>query len=185
MFALDGLGWAKMRLGDLEGAAKDLEAALDISAVTYGTFSPMTLRSKVTLAEVLNKLGRTKEAELLCKELMEQLREHRKTGLPLPEDSLSYLNTLALVYTAEGKLKEAEETWEAVVKHRRELFGDENRITLWAVMQLASVMMASGKKVQAGNMFMDLLPKQVNALGSSHPDVLETKSCLQRLDLLS
>lgn len=178
MFALDSLGWVKMRLNNLEGAVKNLRAALDIAEAKFGSMSPMTLRSKVALAEVLAKTNHVAEAEDLCVVLKEQVREHKENGLALPKDSVSQLNTLALVYKLQGRHKEAAETWEAVVDDRKKMFGDEGRMTLWATMQLAIAKKSAGNDDSAKQLFEQLLPRQEKVLGLNHPDVKETKSHL-------
>jgi len=181
MFALDSLGWVKMRLNNLDGSVKDLQAAVDMAESKFGSTSPMALRSKVTLAEVLTKTGRLSEAEDLCAALKEQIREHRENGLPLPKDSISQLNTLAQVYKLQDKHIQAAETWELVVNDRKKIFGDKGRMTLWATMQLAIARENAGDDDTAKQLFAQLLPKQEEVLGVDHPDVKETKEHLGSL----
>lgn len=178
MFALDSLGWACMRRGQLEPAAKHLQDALDIATERYGSHSPMTLRSKVTLAEVLGKLGRGEDAEALCASLKEQLRRHRENSVALPKDSISHLNTLAAIYMQEGKYDEAKEMYKVVVEDRRKLFGEEHRLTLWAEMQWGIAMDKGGDTEAARETFESLVTRQEKVLGSGHPDVKEVKGRL-------
>ncbi|KAF2269169.1 hypothetical protein CC78DRAFT_453664 [Lojkania enalia] len=179
MFALDALGWVNMRLGNLNAAESHLTHAKDLASQIYGSQSPMTLRSKVTLAEVLGKMGRHEEAEALCAELKEQLRKHRDDGIPLPKDSISQLNTLASVFMQEGKFREAKSTYEIVVDDRRRTFGDGHGMTLWAEMQLGTAMEKAGDVDGARILFANLLPRQEKALGASHPDVKDVKERLR------
>jgi tetratricopeptide (TPR) repeat protein len=133
------------------------------------------------LAEVLNKLGRAEEAEVLCTELKAQVQQHRDNGTPLPKDSISQLNTLAAVYVQQKKFEEAIETYGAVVDDRKKIFGDAHPMTLWATMQLAIAKESEGSLEEALRMFEDLLPKQIKILGEVHPDVKESESRLQGL----
>ena len=83
MFALDGLGRVKMRCNNLDCSVKDLQVAEDIAKAKFGSTSPMALRYKVTLAEVL-QTSRLSEVEDLCATIKEQIREH-KENRPLPK----------------------------------------------------------------------------------------------------
>jgi len=180
-FAYDSLGWVCMRQNKLEEATLYLDQALAIAVSNYGSTSPYTLRSKVTLAEVLSKLGRADEAEVLCKDLKAQVDEYREIGVQLPKDSISQLNTLAAVYMQQGKFDDAIGTYKSVVEDRTKVFGDGHRMTLWATMQLGIAKQAGGLLNEAAELFEVLLPKQVAELGEDHPDVKESKT---RLDTL-
>ncbi|KAK4448453.1 NACHT and ankyrin domain protein [Podospora aff. communis PSN243] len=173
MFALDSLGWMNSRLGNLEAARSYLEQALEIARDRHGSQSPFTLRSKVTLAEVLGKLGRNEEAEQLCAALEAQVETHRVDGVPLPKDSISQLNTLAAVYSQRGKYTEAKELYELLVRDRKKTFGATHRLTLWAEMQLGVMMHKSGdaEKEKARQFLRELQPRQAEVLGPDHPDV--------------
>ena len=179
MFALDTLGWVNMRLGDLEAAEARLEQAKDLAAQIFGHTSPVTLRSKVTLAEVLGKLGRYEEAGALCAELKEQLRQHRDYGVPLPKDSISQLHLLAMVFMQEGKLKDAMDTYQIVLDDRRKIFGDEHGMTLGPEMQLGIIKEKLGDLEGAKKVFLNVLPRQEKVLGANHPDVIDVKRRLE------
>jgi tetratricopeptide (TPR) repeat protein len=140
----------------------------------------MTLRPRVTLAEVLGKLGRHDEAEILCTALKEQLRKHQANNLPLSTDSISHLNTLALIYMHEGKYDKAEETYKIVVEDRRKLFGEEHGLTLWAEMQWGIAMDERGDREAAIATFERLIVRQERVLGVNHPDVKAVKERLGR-----
>lgn len=180
MFALDSLGWVCMRLGELDASAQHLRRALDIAYASYGSQSPMTLRPKVTLAEVLGKLGLASEAEILCSELKNQVRSRRENGIPLPRDSISQLNTLAAVLMQQNKFKEAVETYEVVVRDREKAFGVKHRITLWATLQLAVAKESAEELVQALELLESLMPMQEEVLGD-HPDTQETRRRIYEL----
>lgn len=179
MFAWDSLGWVCMRRGKLEQAATHLQNALDIAIEHYGSQSPMTLRSKVTLAEVLGKLGRHNEAEALCASLKEQLRQYCENNVALPKDSISHLNTLAAIYMQEEKYDNAKEAYRVVVEDRKRIFGEENRLTLWAEMQWGIAMDKAGDRVAAKEAFQRLVSRQEKVLGLDHPDVKEVKRLLK------
>jgi tetratricopeptide (TPR) repeat protein len=178
MFALDGLGWVHMRLNNLEAAEITLRNALKLATDLYGKQSPMTLRSKVTLAEVLGKIGRHTEAEALCADLKEQLRQHRHDGVAMSRDSVSQLNTLAMIFAQEEKYEDAKNTWQVVVDDRRKAFGMEHGMTLFAEMQLGNAMKKAGDKAGAKSLFVNLLPRQEKVLGGKHPNVQEVKQQL-------
>jgi tetratricopeptide (TPR) repeat protein len=180
MFALDSLGWVCMRLGQLEAAAAHLEEALGIAVEHYGPQSSLTLRSRVTLAEVLGKLGRHDEAEALCTALKEQLLQQQMNSVPLSTDSISHLNTLALIYMQEGKYDKAVDTYKIVVEDRRKLFGEEHRLALWAEMQWGLAMDQRGDREAAIATFERLITRQERVLGMNHPDVQVVKERLRR-----
>ena len=176
IFALDSLGWVYMRLGQLEAAAVHLEEALELAVEHYGSQSPMTLRTRVTLAEVLGKLGRHDEAEVLYTALKEQLTN----SVPLSTDSISHLNTLAFVYMQEGNYDKAEETYKIVVEDRRKLFGEEHGLTLGAEMLWGLAMDERGDREAAMAIFERLIVRQERVLGVNHPDVKLVKERLRR-----
>ena len=185
MVALDSLGWVCMRLNQFPEAAAYLEQALAIVTKEEGILSPQTLRSKMTLAEVLNKLNRGTEAEVLCAELISQVKEHRENGSALPKDSISQLNTLAAVFVQQGKWRDAIEIYDAVVQDRKSMFGDEHPVTMWAVLQLGKAMQQAGENEQAKSLFEVLLPRQKKNLGEEHPDVKESEEMLASLRTLT
>jgi tetratricopeptide (TPR) repeat protein len=169
-----------MRLGQLGASETHLQKALDIATEHYGSPSPLTLRSKVTLTEVLRKLGRFDEAEAICASLIEQLRQYHDNTVALPKDSISQLNTLAAIYMQRGKYDEAKETFKVVVDDRRKLFGEEHRLTLWAEMQWGIAMDSAGDGEAARETFERLVTRQEKVLGSDHPDVKDVKKKLGR-----
>jgi tetratricopeptide (TPR) repeat protein len=181
IFVYDALGWVQMRLGQLDKAEKSLRSALEMAVEFYGARSPFTLRSKVTLAEVLSKLGQAEEAESLCTQLTEQLEQHHLNGVPLPKDSISQLNTLALIYKARGDHLRTKEAFAVVVEDRRKIFGGEHPMTLWATAQMALAQRAAGELDAAREVFAILLPLQEKILGSEHPDVKESKNQLEEI----
>ncbi|KIN06748.1 hypothetical protein OIDMADRAFT_46679 [Oidiodendron maius Zn] len=132
----------------------------------------------MTLAEVLNKLNRGTEAEVLCAELISQVKEHRENGSALPKDSISQLNTLAAVFVQQGKWRDAIETYDAVVQDRKNMFGDEHPVTMWAMQQ-------AGENEQAKSLFEVLLPRQKKILGEEHPDIKESEEMLASLKTLT
>jgi tetratricopeptide (TPR) repeat protein len=180
MFALDSLGWVCMRLGELDTSAQHLRQALVIASARFGSQSPMTLRSKLTLAEVLGKLGLASEAETLCLELKDQVRSRRENGTPLPRDSISQLNTLAAVLMQQGKFEEAVEMYEVVVQDREKALGVKHRMTLWATSQLAAAKISNRELQQALKLLEGLLPMQEEVLGD-HPDIQETRKRIDEL----
>lgn len=181
MFALDSLGWVHMRLDNLNAAEPFLREATDLAARIYGSDSPMILRPKVTLAEVLAKLGRHKEAELFCAELKRQLNEHRTNDTPLPKDSISQLHTLGMILMQEEKFQEAVDTYRVVVDDRKKMFGDRHGMTLGAEMLLGIAMEKSGDKDGAKKVFVNLVPRQEKMLGEEHPDVKGVKQRLAQM----
>ena len=181
MFALDALGWVSMRLGKLDAAASHLQQALDIAMARFGSGSPFTLRSRVTLAEVLGKLGRHAEAEVLCAALHAQLARHLRDGTPLPRDSVSHLGTLAAIYMQEQKYDQARATYRVVAEDRRKIFGAEHGMTMWADMQLGIATMKGGDLPRARELLSDLLPRQREVLGADHQDVKDVAAMLEEL----
>jgi tetratricopeptide (TPR) repeat protein len=185
MFAYDALGWVQMRLGDLEKAEVNLRRALQMAVASYGARSSLTLRSKVTLAEVLSKLGRSEEAEVLCAQLVDQLNQNHISGVSLPKDSISQLNALAQIFKTRGDHKGAKDAYAVVVEDRRKIFGNEHPMTLWAAAQLAASQRAAGEILEAQDAFIKLLPLQEKVLGSEHPDLKETRRHLQELETIT
>lgn len=185
MFALDSLGWVCMRLNLFDEAAPHLEQAVQLATKFHGSTSPHTSRSKLTLAEVLVKLGRTQEAEALCEPLIEALQQHKVNGVPLSRDSVSQLNVLAAVYAAQKRYADAVAAWEVVVDDRVRAFGGEHAMTLWATMQLGLAVERAGREERdvrrAVALFEELLPRQERVLGGEHPDVGTSREALARL----
>ncbi len=180
MFALDSLGWVCMRCGQLEPAETHLQKALNIAAEYYGSRSPLTLRCRVTLAEVFGKLGRHDEAEAICVLLKEQLQQYYENSVALPKDSIAQINTLAAIYMQQGKYDDAKEAFKVLLDDRRRLFGEQHRLTLWAEMQWGIAMDEAGDEEAARETFERLITRQEDVLGSDHPDVNEVKKRLGR-----
>jgi len=178
MFAYDTLGWVSMRLGKLDDAASYLRQALRIAETKFGGLSPLTMRSQITLAEVLGKLGLAQEANALCSRLEKQLQRHYERGIALPKDSISHLNTLASLYMQQGKFEDAVKTYGVVVADRKEIFGLNGRMTIWAEMQLGFAMNKAGDREGAKELLEALLPRQIEALGPDHRDVKDVQAML-------
>lgn len=182
-FAYDSLGWVLSRQGNLEEANTFLQKALDASVKQFGSSSPHTLRSRLTLAEVLVKLGRNDEAQELYSFLENQLRKSDRDGgqitSDLPKDSVADLNILAGIYMQQGKYSEAKTTFRMVVDERKKMFGANSRLTLWAEMQYGLAANGEGNAEQAEVILSGLLPRQIDVLGLEHQDVKDVTKVLQ------
>ncbi|KJK82713.1 hypothetical protein H634G_01850 [Metarhizium anisopliae BRIP 53293] len=182
-FAYDSLGWVLSRQGNLEEANTFLRKALDASVKQFGSSSPHTLRSRLTLAEVLVKLGRNGEAQELYSFLENQLRKSDQDGGQitgdLPKDAVADLNILAGIYMQQGKYSEAKTTFRMVVDERKKMFGANSRLTLWAEMQYGLAANGEGNAEQAEAILSGLLPRQIDVLGLEHQDVKDVTKVLQ------
>lgn len=181
LFAHDSLGWAQSKLGSHEDAVTHFRIALDIAKDIYGSDSLLTTRTAGSLAEALVAIGRQDEAEILCKQLEMQLREYQKLGMSLSRDVVNGLNTLAAVYRAQTRWVEARDTFSIVVDERRNIFGYDHPMTLWASFQLATTRIHCGERDLARQELEDLLPRQEKILGIEHPDIPQTKTQLEIL----
>ncbi|KID73514.1 Vegetative incompatibility protein HET-E-1 [Metarhizium brunneum] len=182
-FAYDSLGWVLSRQGNLEEANTFLRKALDASVKQFGSSSPHTLRSRLTLAEVLVKLGRNDEAQEFYSFLENQLRKSDRDGgqitSDLPKDAVADLNILAGIYMQQGKYSEAKNTFRMVVDERKKMFGANSRLTLWAEMQYGLAANGEGNAEQAEAILSGLLPRQIDVLGLEHQDVKDVTKVLQ------
>lgn len=179
-FAYDSLGWVCSRQDKLQEAEKSLELALELSTQQFGSSSPHTLRSRLTLAEVLVRLGRDEEAKPLYgtleKQLLENERDEKQT---LPKDSIAHLNILGGIYMLQGEFGKARDTFHVVVEQRKRILRGESRLTLWAEMQYGLAVKGTGDVEEAEAILSNLLPRQVRILGSEHQDVKDVTKALE------
>lgn len=188
-FAYDSLGWVLSRQGRLLDAATYLRKALEIGSKHFGSKSPYTLRTRLTLAEVLAKLGQNEEADALCSALENQLVEHTQgrdsqAKHVIARDSVAHINILAGIYMHQGKYAKGRDTFQMVVDDRTLMFGADSRLTLWAEMQLGLATRKAGDAEKARAIFSKLLPRQFRVLGPNHQDVKDVNKALQELEEL-
>lgn len=187
-FAYDSLGWVLSRQGKLDDSAIHLRKALELCSKHFGSRSPYTLRTRLTLAEVLAKLGQNEEADALCSALESQLAEYTQERNPqakdtISKDSIAHINILAGIYMQQGKYAQARNTFQMVVEDRKLKFGPDSRLTLWAEMQLGLATREAGDVEEAQAIFNTLLPRQSKVLGPDHQDVKDVTKMLQELQV--
>jgi non-specific serine/threonine protein kinase/serine/threonine-protein kinase len=96
-----------------------------------------------------------------------------------PEHSLTLgaLNNLAIIYAVVGRLEEARNLLEEVVRLRRRILGPGNTLTLGAVINLAEVLMRQDRLVEARQLIEEVLDLQLRAFGPE-PEIVKAMGIL-------
>ena len=96
-------------------------------------------------------------------------------GVVQPEEmGLSVAKNTALVYTEQGKWKEAEALQVVVMEKRKHLLGEEHPDTLTSMANLASTYWNQGKLKEAEALQVVVIEKMKHLLGEEHPDTLSS-----------
>ncbi|WP_256789556.1 helix-turn-helix transcriptional regulator [Frankia sp. AvcI1] len=114
------------------------------------------------------------------------LRARHRWGLPaltegrLPPELLVPATVAARFLRATGRLAEAAEAYEGVLRTGRQLFGDDHADVLSAAHDLYRVRAAQGRPGDAEEGLRAVLDDRARVLGAEHPDTLTTQHYLGR-----
>ncbi len=179
-------GWAALqceaftRLGDIDILAGHAGPAL----VRYQAALAIATEAKAPLVWcdtarhlqcALALQGRTAEAELLARQLVEVRTVHQ--GRTHPE-TIAALNTLAIACEEKGDALGAENLFAQVLVIQELVFGKEHPGTVQSLARLAASLKSKGDFVRAIPLHRRLLGVRERTLGNEHPETLKSMNDL-------
>lgn len=93
---------------------------------------------------------------------------------PEHPETLTSLNSLAVLYVAQGRHEEAEPLYDRALAGRERVLGREHRDTLETVNNLAVLYAIQGRYAEAEQLGLRGLAERERLLGRDHPDTLES-----------
>jgi tetratricopeptide (TPR) repeat protein len=156
-----------------------VEEVLDRAAKKIGTSFPQQPEIEATVRETIgstyHSLGDYPKAETHLRIAL-KLRNNI-LGAEHP-DTLTSMNNLAAVLSAQGKLPEAETLYRQVREARRRALGSEHPDTLTSMNNLAAMLRARGELPEAETLHRQVREARRRVLGSEHPDMLASMNNL-------
>ena len=175
---LDTIGRAYNALGVEDQAEPMLLEALELRRQHLGDDDPETAQSLTSLAAFERTRGRPTQAV----ELFRQALKIQRTALG--EDHVTVAATrrdLAASLRYVGELEEADRLSEQALRALETALGANARATLIATTIRAQVLTALTRWSEAEQLYLDLVDRQLDVLGTSHPDVAATMNNLAYL----
>jgi tetratricopeptide (TPR) repeat protein len=167
-------GRVHLQLGDLAHAEQCLRQVWHDRQRVLGTDHADTLESQRQLGWTLAERGQLGDAELLFDGILE-----RMTELPIPAAAQLHVRCMySWILYRQGKLPEAEASYQALITDREELLGTNHPDTLDARHSLARVLLADNKIEVARATLEDVLTRRQCTLGCEHPDTIESRKYL-------
>ncbi len=102
------VGTSYLTQGEYDLAEKNLNRALALQIQIYGEDNPETLKTMVTVGDLLMQKGSHAEADKFYNQRLSILRREQKTGAIAADDLFSALHDYALLKRAQGDSKTAE-----------------------------------------------------------------------------
>jgi tetratricopeptide (TPR) repeat protein len=174
-------GWYLCNRGDYELAEKTTRKALDVQERTFGLSDGNTRESASVLAMILRYQGKTEEAEMLTRRLLDW-HEKGTTSDSVSQDpdalSLTAMANQADSLCAQQKYNEAEKLSRHVLDKRCKKLGPNHQDTLMSMYNLAGVFLSQSKHLEASDLAHHVLTMREQDLGPTHPDTLMATSML-------
>src|SRR5262249_17782575 len=156
------------REGRFAEAEPLLRQACEALLATQNAESPQALNCEIELATNLTGQGRNREAQILLQRVIARRGEAANADPATLRAKLQLARTLR----DEGTLGPAETMLHQVVEARRISLGERNNLTLSAITELASVLAAEHREVEAEPLYRLVLKDRSELLGPTHPDTL-------------
>jgi serine/threonine protein kinase len=173
--ALNDLGLALWKKGDLTEAERTHQEALDIRRALFGDENSEVATSLDNLATVYRHQRKLDEAEKLIRDALAM--RQRLFG-PEHLEVADSLHNLSLVLGNQRKGAEAEAMARDVLAMRRRLLGNEHPLVASALLDVAYALGFTGKLEEAASLQEEALAMQRKLLGDEHPDVSTSLSSL-------
>ncbi len=157
-------------------AEQHLSESITLAKEVDGEESSFTLYNLGYLARVIEARGRSEEAELLGKKVLEVCRRVLGDG---DLSTLSIMGTMVAIYHARGRLEEAELLGTQALEAARGGLGEEHSVILGTSGELASIYAKRGRLEEAESLGMQALETNKRLLGE------EATSTLSSMDILS
>jgi CHAT domain-containing protein/tetratricopeptide (TPR) repeat protein len=157
--------------------SKDLLSGIIHTALLVGNVE-RSYTAKSYLGRVLNNEGNYDKAQQLTEEVLDY---GVKAWQSVPQNVYNTLLELGSIYQAQGKLADAEATYEEALQGLVQLLGDAHPSSLVARNNLAQIYEQSGLYDQAEPMLKETLRKMESILGEDHVNVLNVRNNLALL----
>jgi non-specific serine/threonine protein kinase/serine/threonine-protein kinase len=156
----------------LFGRAHDLATtALDTRRRTLGEMDPATLESMNLVGAILDKQGKSTEAEKFSRDALE--RDQRVLG-PGDPRTMDAMDTLAVIEDSEGHYTEEEKMLRDLLAIQRQHLGPDDFQTIRTQANLAGAVSLQGRSAEAEKMYLDALALEKRVLGPDHPQTIAT-----------
>lgn len=146
---LTGLGLLYISQARYSEAEPLFREALSIYEAVYGNDNLLVTRTRSTLADILNRLGKTKEAIALYGEAF---NKGRITNEPNTELTANLLNELAFLYYSQGKLEDARTVYQWALASTKGTYGEQSILVAACLKDYANVLRSLGLTAEANNM---------------------------------
>ncbi|KAJ1639406.1 hypothetical protein T492DRAFT_1117215 [Pavlovales sp. CCMP2436] len=179
--------------GKLAEAEPLYRRALEGHEKQFGASHLNTLNSVNNLAALLQAQDKLDESEPLLRRALEGCKDQLGASHPRALkgrekqlgashlDTLTFVNNLAALLKAQGKLAEAEPLFRRALEGREKQLGASHPDILTSVSSLASLLQVQGKLVEAEPLYMRALEGRETQFGASHPDTLTSVNDLALL----
>jgi CRP-like cAMP-binding protein len=168
---------ALLRGGRLAAAAKLAQAGVRAAQFT-GPDDPASLTARASLAQALDRQGRSGEAEQLHRELLSD--KSRVLGEQDP-DTLATRFDLAQSIGLQGRYRTADELYRGLLADQRRVLSADHPDTLATRHNLARMIGRQGRYAEAERACGEVLADRLRVLGADHPDTLATRHSLARV----
>ena len=153
-------------------AAEQLSRAIVSAGHRLGPDHPACLAARGSLARVIGRQGRNKEAETMLRDLLAD--QCRVLGSKHP-DTMATRYNIGWMVEYQGRYAEAKQLLQDLLADQEPILGDRHARVLATRHRLARLAEAQGRHQEAEQMFRDVLAAQKDALGEDHPDTLATR----------
>ncbi|MEM7309687.1 MAG: serine/threonine-protein kinase [Planctomycetota bacterium] len=161
------------------------QQVVDGLASLLGQDHPTTLNAQIELAKRWRDRGDLERAEALAKEATDALRAEHSDR----QDRQSGLLLLSQIYSATGRVEEAEVVLDEVLSILDETAGPRAQLTIVTRGNLGSLYFQTGRVEEADALFSELTPIAIDVLGAGHPltltlrfNLVSTAKALERME---
>jgi len=158
-----------------DGRLKDALSQAKDYIQYWGPDNERTLDMKATLGSLYRDVGRLKDSEEILRTTVEAFRKVEK---PMSQNIRIWLEGLACTLRVAGKLEEAANILDEVVKYKRKAFGSSNGTTMWSVSTYARCIALMGNQQKAIQLYEEALPVLRLKYG---PNDVDVKNCIKWL----
>ena len=158
-------------LGLFDRAHELVQASLETRKKVLGDSNPATFESINLLAAVLDRQGKSTDAEKIARDAL--AREQRLLG-PSDPRTMDAMDILAVIKDSEGQYQEEEKLLRELLALQIKRLGQDDPQTIRTLANLAGAVSAEGRWAEAERMYADVLALERRVLGPDHPQTIAT-----------
>ena len=178
LLAREGLGRVRIAQAKYQIAADLLRQAYKERCDFSGAEDPVSLKTRTSLAEAIQRLNRPDEAAKIYDSILKIQQE--RLGSDHPE-TLVTKNNLAFAYRQLLRYEDATELFQQTHQALKERLGTGHPDTLVAANNLSEAYEVSGRYEEAETLLDDTLEQMARRLSHDHPDLLIARYNLARV----